>query len=177
MDLYSLKFEGGNLHDHINSFNKLVCQLSNVDEMMKDEEQALLMLLWLPKLYKSLVQTMLTGRTTLTLEDVLKALRDNERMMKSDSFLNEEKLLVVEDSERGRGFNSSSSRGRSKSRVKRDRDMSNVECYYCIEKGHMQVRCSQFYEDLKSLRDSKGQKRLMMMSRMWLKIMVMNLRW
>ncbi|GKB13258.1 hypothetical protein Tco_0847181 [Tanacetum coccineum] len=85
MELYSLKLEeGSNLHDHINSFNQLVCQLANVNDAIKDEEQALLMLSSLPKSYKPFVQTMLTGRTTLTFEDVLKALRDNERMTGND---------------------------------------------------------------------------------------------
>ncbi|GJY58466.1 hypothetical protein Tco_0458358 [Tanacetum coccineum] len=74
MELYSLKLEeGSNLHDHINSFNQLVYQLTNVDDAIKDEEQALLMLSSLPKSYKPFMQTMLTGRTALTFEDVLKA--------------------------------------------------------------------------------------------------------
>ncbi|GJT33835.1 hypothetical protein Tco_0924254 [Tanacetum coccineum] len=110
MELYSLKLEeGSNLHDHINSFNPLVCQLANVDDAIKDEEQALLMLSSLPKSYKPFVQTMLTGRTILTFEDVLKV-------------------------EIPRG----SSKGRSKSRMGEDRDMSVVECYYYGDTGHMQ---------------------------------------
>nr|GEU85534.1 retrovirus-related Pol polyprotein from transposon TNT 1-94 [Tanacetum cinerariifolium] len=133
MELYSLKLEeGSNLHDHINSFNHLVCQLAN---------------------------TMLMGRTTLTFEDVLKALCDNERMRGSDSSSSSDKLLVTDDSGRGRNFQRGSSNGRSKSRMGGDRDMSVVECYYCRDKGHMQVRC-QFREDLKSLRDSKEKKKV-----------------
>nr|GEY15893.1 RNA-directed DNA polymerase, eukaryota, reverse transcriptase zinc-binding domain protein [Tanacetum cinerariifolium] len=50
---------------------------------------------------KPFVQTMLTGRTTLTFEDVLKALRDNERMTGSDSSSRSDKLLVADDSGRG----------------------------------------------------------------------------
>ncbi|GJU60797.1 retrovirus-related pol polyprotein from transposon TNT 1-94 [Tanacetum coccineum] len=161
MELYSLKLEeGSNLHDHINSFNQLVCQLANVDDAIKDEEQALLMLSSLPKSYKPFVQTMLTGRTTLTFEDVLKALRDNERMTGNDSSSSSDKLLLADDSGRGRNFQRGSSKGRSKSRMGGDRDMSVVECYYCGDKGHMQVRCPQFREDLKSLRDSKGKKKV-----------------
>ncbi|GKA25491.1 hypothetical protein Tco_0711600 [Tanacetum coccineum] len=121
MELYSLKLEeGSNLHDHINSFNQLVCQLANVDDAIKDEEQALLMLSSLPKSYKPFMQTMLTARTTLTFKDVLKVLRDNERMTGSDSSSSRDKL----------------------------------------DKGHMQVRCPQFREDLKSLLDSKGKKKV-----------------
>nr|GEW08443.1 retrovirus-related Pol polyprotein from transposon TNT 1-94 [Tanacetum cinerariifolium] len=62
MELYSLKLEeDSNLHDHINSFNQLVCQLAN---------------------------------------DVLKALRDNERMMGSDSSSSSNKFLAADDSGR-----------------------------------------------------------------------------
>ncbi|GKB12760.1 retrovirus-related pol polyprotein from transposon TNT 1-94 [Tanacetum coccineum] len=161
MELYSLKLEeGSNLHDHINSFNQLVCQLANVDDAIKDEEQALLMLSSLPKSYKPFVQTMLTGRTTLTFEDVLKALRDNERMKGNDSSSSSDKLLLADDSRRGRNFQRGSSKGRLKSRMGGDRDMSVVECYYCGDKGHMQVRCPQFRKDSKSLQDSKGKKKV-----------------
>ncbi|GJS75769.1 retrovirus-related pol polyprotein from transposon TNT 1-94 [Tanacetum coccineum] len=148
------------LHDHTNSFNQLVCQLANVDDAVKDEEQALLMLSSLPKSYKPFVQTMLTGMTTLTFEDVLKALLDNERMTENDSSSSNDKLLLADDSRRGRNFQRGSSKGRSKSRMGGDRDMSVVECYYFGYKGHMQVRCPQFREDLKSLRDSKGKKKV-----------------
>ncbi|GJR10278.1 hypothetical protein Tco_0792930 [Tanacetum coccineum] len=62
-------------------FSKMeLYSLANIDDAIKDEEQALLMLSSLPKSCKPFVQTMFTGRTTLTFEDVLKALRDNERM-------------------------------------------------------------------------------------------------
>jgi len=53
--------EGRDLHDHINSFNQLVCQFLNADDNIKDEEQALLLLALLPKCYKLIVQTMLVG--------------------------------------------------------------------------------------------------------------------
>ena len=53
MELYSSKMEeGDDLHDHINSFNRLVCQLLNTDNKIEDEEQALLLLASLPKFYK-----------------------------------------------------------------------------------------------------------------------------
>ncbi|GJQ89029.1 hypothetical protein Tco_0000168 [Tanacetum coccineum] len=68
--------------------------LSKCNDAIKDEEQALLMLSSLPKSYKPFVQTMLTGRTTLTFEDVLKALRDNERMTGNDRILSSDKLLL-----------------------------------------------------------------------------------
>nr|KYP53542.1 Retrovirus-related Pol polyprotein from transposon TNT 1-94 [Cajanus cajan] len=83
MELYQLKMEiGENLHDHINHFNQLVCQLLNVNEKIYNEEQAMLLLASLPMSYKSLVQTLLVGKTSLKLDQVTSALRENERMMK-----------------------------------------------------------------------------------------------
>ncbi len=182
MELYSLKMEeGGNLHDHINSFNQLVCQLSNADDNIKEEEQALLLLASLPRSYKPLVQTLLVGRKTLTKDEVTTALRESERMMKNDATnTGEDRILVSEKRERGR----SQSRGhgdhrwRSGSRPREDesdvelehgdprwrsqsrprRDLSDVKCYYCGEKGHMQVRCPRFREDVKMLRDMSLRK-------------------
>ena len=44
MELYSLKMEErGNLHDHINLFNQLVCQLMNANDKIGEEEQTLLL--------------------------------------------------------------------------------------------------------------------------------------
>ncbi|XP_071720221.1 uncharacterized protein [Rutidosis leptorrhynchoides] len=75
-DLYLLKLEvGDDLSDHIASFNHLVSELSNMDEMIKEQELGLLMLASLPKSYKLFVQHMRTERTT-KLEDVLHKLRD-----------------------------------------------------------------------------------------------------
>ncbi|GJY60807.1 retrovirus-related pol polyprotein from transposon TNT 1-94 [Tanacetum coccineum] len=104
----------------------------------------------------------LTHRLFLKMEltSLVGALSDNERMTGNDSSSSSDKLLLADDSGRGRNFQHGSSKGCSKSRMGGDRDMSVVECYYCGDKGHMQVRCPQFREDLKSLRDSKGKKKV-----------------
>ncbi|GJV64943.1 hypothetical protein Tco_1475771 [Tanacetum coccineum] len=106
---------------------------------------------------------MLTGRTTLTFEDVLKALRDNERMTGNDSSSSSDKLLLADDSGRGRNFQHGSSKGCSKSRMGGDRDMSVVECYYCRDKcpyASKGGRCPQFREYMKSLRDSREKRKV-----------------
>ena len=71
MELYLLKMEeGGNLHDPINAFNQLVCQLLNADDKIEDEEQLLLLLASLPKSYKLIEEIMLVGKTALKLDEV-----------------------------------------------------------------------------------------------------------
>jgi len=131
MELYSSKMEeGDDHHDHINSFNQLVCQLLNADDKIDDEEQALLLLASLPKSYKPIVQTMLVGNTTLKIDDVTTILRENERMLKNEYSQRGDQVIVVACSERGRS--QSKRRGGPRERSQsRPRDMSNVECYYC----------------------------------------------
>nr|KYP56149.1 Retrovirus-related Pol polyprotein from transposon TNT 1-94 [Cajanus cajan] len=103
MELYQLKMEiAKNLHDHINHFNQLVCQLLNVNEIFFDEEQAVLLLASLPMSYKSLVQILLVGKTPLKLDEVTSALRENERMMKNENINIESHVLVAQHSEQGR---------------------------------------------------------------------------
>ncbi|XP_071687795.1 probable receptor-like protein kinase At2g23200 [Rutidosis leptorrhynchoides] len=78
-DLYLLELEeGGNLSDHIITFKGLVSKLSTIDEIIKDEDLALLLLLSLPKSYNPFVDNMLTGSTSLNLQDVLQKLGDNK---------------------------------------------------------------------------------------------------
>ena len=71
MELYQLNMEmGGDLHDHINKFNQLVSQLLNANDELSTEEQALLLLVSLPRSFKTLIQMLLVGISTLNLDDV-----------------------------------------------------------------------------------------------------------
>ena len=58
IDLYILRMEErGNLHDHINEFNQLVCQLLSIGEKLSNEEQVIALLASLPQSYRSLVRS------------------------------------------------------------------------------------------------------------------------
>jgi len=57
-------------------------QLLKPDGKIEDEEQALLLLASLPKSYKSIVHTMLVGKTMLKLHEVTTVLHENERMLR-----------------------------------------------------------------------------------------------
>lgn len=102
-----------------------------------------------------MVQTMLIGRTSLKLNEVVAVLRENERMMRTQGDDDGDRALAVEYSERGRSRSrgNNGSWGRSKSRP---RDMSNIECYYCGEKGHIQSTCPKLREDLGNLKKLQG---------------------
>ncbi|KAL5149367.1 Retrovirus-related Pol polyprotein from transposon TNT 1-94 [Glycine soja] len=150
MELYQLKMEmEGDLHDHINKFNQLVSQLLNADDKLSDEEQTFLLLLAsLPRSFKALVQTLLVGRSILKLDEV------TVKTMRTKNVDDEHHALAVVEFERERNHSRRHDRlrGRSKSQSRLQRDMSNMQCYYCGENNHVQTRCKQMKEDLNELR-------------------------
>ncbi|GJZ14319.1 hypothetical protein Tco_0549549 [Tanacetum coccineum] len=64
--------------EHIDEFHKLVDDLAAIDIAISDEDQALLLLTSLPSSYENFVETLLYGRETLKLEDVLDTLNSRE---------------------------------------------------------------------------------------------------
>ncbi|GJT72616.1 hypothetical protein Tco_1031902 [Tanacetum coccineum] len=64
--------------EHIDEFYKLVDDLAAIDTAISDEDQAVLLLTSLPSSYDSFVETLLYGRDTLKLEDVLATLNSKE---------------------------------------------------------------------------------------------------
>ncbi|KAH9800568.1 hypothetical protein KPL71_000711 [Citrus sinensis] len=70
---------GVSIQEHIDSFNKIILDLEGVENVkITDEDKAFFLLSSLPKIYEGFVDTMLYGRTTLTLEDVKASLSSKE---------------------------------------------------------------------------------------------------
>nr|GEY13582.1 retrovirus-related Pol polyprotein from transposon TNT 1-94 [Tanacetum cinerariifolium] len=69
---------GKKLSEHIDEFNKLSGDLANIDVDIDDEDQALMLLTSLPFSYDNFVETLLYGRESLTLKDVLSSLNSWE---------------------------------------------------------------------------------------------------
>ncbi|GJW62008.1 hypothetical protein Tco_0111343 [Tanacetum coccineum] len=79
------KFDGKNdfglwqsQSEHNDEFHKLVCDLVAIDTTISEEDQALLLLTSLPSSYDNFVDTLLYGRDTLKLDDVLATLNSRE---------------------------------------------------------------------------------------------------
>ena len=75
--------------------------------------------------------------------------------MRTENVDDEHHALAVVESERARNHSRrhDGPRGRSKLQSCPQRDMSNIQYYYCSENDHVQVRYKQMKEDLKKLRD------------------------
>ncbi|GKE54085.1 hypothetical protein Tco_1489241, partial [Tanacetum coccineum] len=73
--LYTFYMSGGRkISEHIDEFNKIVLDLTNIEVKFKGENLALLLLTDLPASYEHFVDTLLYGREALTLEDVMATL-------------------------------------------------------------------------------------------------------
>ncbi|GKV36355.1 hypothetical protein SLEP1_g44496 [Rubroshorea leprosula] len=152
MKLYQLKMaKGTNIHRHLSDFNMMVKEVVNARDVLEEEEKALLLLASFPKSYKSLVQSMLVGKTTLVMKDVTSMLLENDKFLGEDDGVNQTNALVMEHSwGRSNGRGGGGNRERSKSRPKKD--YGKVQCFYCGELSHKQYKCPKFKEDFSNMK-------------------------
>ncbi|GJW35160.1 retrovirus-related pol polyprotein from transposon TNT 1-94 [Tanacetum coccineum] len=127
---------GEKLSEHIDEFNKLIDDLANIDVDIDDEDQALMLLTSLPSLYDNFVETLLYGRESPTLEDVLSSLNLQELKKRTDAKDDGDGLYVRGRSDhrdnQGRGSSRSKSKGKGTYKLK---------CYICYYEDHLKKDC------------------------------------
>ncbi|PWA70867.1 Retrovirus-related Pol polyprotein from transposon TNT 1-94 [Artemisia annua] len=106
---------GTTMNDHITSFNQLVTDLMNMDEVFKDQDLALILLGSLPEEYELLETTLLNGKDDVSLSEVCAALYSKElrRKDKQISSGGDAEVLLVRGRSQKKGTDK---RWRSKSR-------------------------------------------------------------
>ena len=83
--LYSFKmYEDKSIDEQLDTFNKLILDLENIDVSIDDEDQALLLLSSLPRSYAPFKDTLLYARESLTLDAVQATLNSKELNHKSE---------------------------------------------------------------------------------------------
>ena len=70
--------EGSSLDEHIDEFNKVCDTLETTNEGLDDKSKALLLISSLSKSYEHLVDALMYGRQTLSLDEVKSALNTRE---------------------------------------------------------------------------------------------------
>ena len=123
-------------------FNKIISDLKQIDVKFEDEDKALMLLnsLSTSSMYENLVTTLMWGKETLDLEEIMSVfLRFNKSKKANDESSQGERLMVKSNQERGRNkFRSESSNNKSRSKSRKRND---IQCYKCGKKGHMKRDC------------------------------------
>nr|GEV15645.1 RNA-directed DNA polymerase, eukaryota [Tanacetum cinerariifolium] len=126
------------LGDHIDEFNKLILDLANIDIEIEDEDQTLMLLTSFPSSYENFMETVLYGRESLTMEDVLATL--NSRKLKKRTKGTKEEIsdgLYV----RGRSDYSGKAHSSGSSRFKLRGGTSKLKFFICHSDGHLKRDC------------------------------------
>ncbi|KAH9698402.1 Integrase catalytic domain-containing protein [Citrus sinensis] len=125
---------GMSMNDHVNSFNKILADLLNLDEKFEDKDKALLLLNSLPDEYDHLTTTLLHGKDNVIFDVVCSALYNPETRKKDrkDHRDTITEALTVRGRLQGRKLGK---RSKFKGRPAKD------ECAFCREKGHWKKNC------------------------------------
>ncbi|GJV79239.1 zinc finger, CCHC-type containing protein [Tanacetum coccineum] len=126
------------LGDHIDEFNKLILDLANIDIEIEDEDQTLMLLTSFLSSYENFVETMLYGRESLTMEDVLATLNSRELKKRTEGTKEEagDGLYV-----RGMSDHSGKAHSGRSSRFKSRGGTGKLKCFICYSEGHLKRDC------------------------------------
>jgi len=142
--LYSYKMqENLSVEGNIDEFLRLIADLENTNVLVSDEDQAILLLMSLPKQFDQLKDTLKygSGRTTLSVDEVVAAIYSKELELGSNkkSIRGQAEGLYVKDKPETRGMSEQKekgNKGRSRSRSKGWKG-----CWICGEEGHFKTSC------------------------------------
>ncbi|GJY89897.1 hypothetical protein Tco_0505093 [Tanacetum coccineum] len=124
---------GTKLGDHLDEFNKLIPNLANIDIEIEDEDQALMLLTLLPSSYENFVETLLYGRESLTMEDVLTTMNSMELKKRTEDTKEESDGLYV----RERLDHSGKAHSGGSSWFKLRGGTGKLKCFICHLEGHL----------------------------------------
>ena len=156
--LMSLRLKEGNkLRDHLDEFDSLVVDLSNLGKAMEDEDKALLLLSSLPPSYQGLKQVLLyRNLKTISYDEVVSSLLSDDAQKKlgqahtpssSGTTLNVNRGRPPQRTNgeprsfsRYRGKDKARSKSRSRSR-EQSLERKPITCWKCGKTGHMKRDC------------------------------------
>uniref|UniRef100_A0ACD5ZAT4 Uncharacterized protein n=1 Tax=Avena sativa TaxID=4498 RepID=A0ACD5ZAT4_AVESA len=129
--------EGANFTEHINTFNRVVSDLERIGSKVEDEDKDLLMLVSLPKSYKSLMVIVTCGKSSITSSEVQIALLSYDQREKRTS--EESTSTGASD---GQGLVVKSNHG-GKGKKKKGKS----QCHHYKEWSHIRRFCPKYKAD------------------------------
>ncbi|KAG7532793.1 Reverse transcriptase RNA-dependent DNA polymerase [Arabidopsis thaliana x Arabidopsis arenosa] len=143
--LYSFKMtETQSIEGNIDDFLRLIADLENTNVTISDEDQAILLLMSLPRQFDQLRDTLRygTARTTLVLEDVISVIHSKELELglnRGKGLKTQPEGLYVKDKTENRGRPEQREKG--KGNRSRSKSKSKRGCWICGEEGHFKSSC------------------------------------
>ncbi|KAD3641560.1 hypothetical protein E3N88_30784 [Mikania micrantha] len=148
--LYTFQMTNGkSLEDHTDEFNKLILDLENIEVELEEEDIAVIFLSSLPQNYEHFVDTLMFGRESLSMEEVLAALNSRELKKRGD--------------DKGEGSDGLFVRGRTEQRdIKakgsyRSKSKGKLRCYVCNSDKHLKRACPEWKKKKAEYAKGKGQ--------------------
>lgn len=141
--------KGATPTEHIDSFNKLLTELVNYDEVISDEEKATCLVNFLSEKYESIIKSLIHGKDKPTYDEIVTALRSEEfRKMDRDDISREDSgdTLLVRGRKPDRKKNVGQHRDKSRGHSKVKGNLAKDECVWCHEKGHWAKDCPKVKE-------------------------------
>ncbi|KAH9669014.1 hypothetical protein KPL70_021617 [Citrus sinensis] len=118
-------------------WNKIILDLEGVENVkICDEDKAFFLLSSLPKSYEGFVDTMLYGRTTLTLEDVKASLSSKEIQKNCELETSNGEGLMARTEKKKDQKNKNQGKGHGKNQETADKKKKKRKCFYCRKEGH-----------------------------------------
>ena len=144
--LYSFKIiDEKGIEEQLETFNKTLDDLENIDVKLEDEDKAIILLNALPRSFEHLKDAMLYGReTSITLEEVQSALKCKE-LQKEGSKATDSvaESLDIKGTKGKKGFKKKGT-GQKQSKFQKPTQESEKEtrsCHYCKKPGHLKKNC------------------------------------
>ncbi|XP_045825325.1 uncharacterized protein LOC123917602 [Trifolium pratense] len=138
MRLYSLKMrEGSDLQQHVNTFNNIITELVKLGVKIDDEDSAIMLLCSLPSSYKHLVNTLIYGKDTISLNVITATLLSHSRMSQNVEVGTQGKGLYVKESQDHGQIKGKAGSGK----MSKSKNRKIAECYSCKQIGHWKRDC------------------------------------
>uniref|UniRef100_A0A803QBY2 Retrovirus-related Pol polyprotein from transposon TNT 1-94 n=1 Tax=Cannabis sativa TaxID=3483 RepID=A0A803QBY2_CANSA len=131
--------ESKEIRRHLDDYNKIILNLNNLGVKIEEEDQAIILLSSLPKMYEYFVDTIFNGEDTLTMTEVKAALCSKEIQKKDDRADNSgDGLFIAKGKFKKKdykGYKNSYNNNKDKNDRFKSKAAAGKQCYYYKEEG------------------------------------------
>lgn len=140
--LYTCKMEEGTpIQEHINKFDRCISDLKDIDVKVEDEDQALMLLLSLPKSYENLVQTLMLVGDNLTMDETRTSLLADDLRKIATSGMTTSMSKQHAQGLYTRGKANYREKGKGGKAGSSSKPLAERPCFMCGELGHFKANC------------------------------------